>query len=383
MGSMAQPMPETIGQPVSSEQLACVPWREMLDQTEAWDELAQRAAEPNPFYESWYLLPSLASFDNGNDISILRFTRDQKLCALMPIVRQSKYEGWPLAHICNWIHPNIFFGTPLVARGMETHFWRALLNWADDQTRLSFFLHLHEFALSGPVFESLELVLASDGRIWGVVEDKERALLASDLAAEDYLAQSVSSRTRKDLNRRARRLSEVGEVSFKWETGTDRIAPWIDEFLLLEAAGWKGEAASALACDTATRTLFRNSLAGAAKRQRLVRLSLRVNGKPIAMLSTFLTPPGAFGFKTAFDEDFGRFSPGLLLEREFLDALQRYNIDWCDSCAAPNHSVMNRMWQERRPLGRISISIGGPLRRATFGQVLRREMANTHSGVQA
>lgn len=371
-----------IEQSVSSGELTCVPWREMRGETAAWDELAQRAAEPNPFYESWYLLPSLASFDDENAISILRFTRQGKLYALMPIARESKYEGWPIAHLRNWLHSNIFFGTPLVARGMEAHFWRALLDWADDQTRLPFFLHFEEFALSGPVYESLESVLASDGRIWGVVEDKERALLASDLSAQDYLAQSLSSRTRKDLRRRARRLSEVGEVSFRWETGTDRIAAWIDEFLALEAAGWKGEAASALACDTATKTLFRNSLTGAARCQRLIRLSLRVDDRPIAMLSTFLTPPGAFGFKTAFDEDYARFAPGLLLEREFLDALERFEIDWCDSCAAPDHSVMNRIWQERRPVGRISISIGGPLRRTTFGQVLRREMANVASGDQ-
>lgn len=380
MGSRARPKPKTIEPPGSSGELSCVPWRAMLTETEAWDALAQCAAEPNPFYESWYLLPSLASFDDGNAISILRFTCGGTLCALMPVVRESKYAGWPLAHIRNWLHPNIFFGTPLVARGMETQFWRALLDWADDQTRLSLFLHLHEFALSGPVFESLESLLASDGRIWGVVEDKERALLASGLAAEDYLAQSLSSRKRKDLNRRARRLSEIGEISFAWESGTDRIAPWIEEFLALEASGWKGEAASALACDAATRTLFRESLTGAAARQRLVRLSLRLNDTPIAMLSTFLTPPGAFGFKTAFDEDYACFSPGLLLEREFLGALQRFDIDWCDSCAAPDHSVMNRMWQERRPLGRLSIAIGGPLRRATFGQVLRREMANADLG---
>ena len=383
MGSRAPSTPRTIEQSVSFGELTCVPWREMLGETEAWNELAQRVAEPNPFYESWYLLPSLASFDDDDAISILRFARHGKLYGLMPIARESKYEGWPIAHIRNWLHSNIFFGTPLVARGMETHFWRALFNWADDQTKLSLFLHLEEIALSGPVYESLKSVLASDGRNWGVVEGKERALLASDLSAQDYLAQSLSSRTRKDLRRRARRLSEVGEVSFQWETGTDRIASWIDEFLTLEASGWKGEAASALACDTATKTLFRKSLTDAAKSQRLVRLSLRVNDKPIAMLSTFLTPPGAFGFKTAFDEDYARFSPGLLLECEYVNALQRYNIDWCDSCAAPDHSVMNRMWQERRPLGRISISIGGPIRRTTFGQVLRREMANTNSGIHA
>jgi hypothetical protein len=93
------------------------------------------------------------------------------------------------------------------------------------------------------------------------------------------------------------------------------------------------------------------------------------------MLSTFLTLPGAFGFKTAFDENYARFSPGILMEREFLTALRRFGIRWCDSCAAADNSVMNQIWYQRRPLGRVSIAIGGPLRRAAFGEVLRKETA--------
>jgi CelD/BcsL family acetyltransferase involved in cellulose biosynthesis len=193
----------------------------------------------------------------------------------------------------------------------------------------------------------------------------------------------MPARNRKDLNRRFRRLGELGEIDFKWETGSDGLTRWIAEFLELEAAGWKGDAGSALACDPATSALFRESLIGAARRDRLVRLSLRLNGRPIAMLSTFLTPPGAFGFKTAFDEDYSRFSPGLLLEREFLTAPHRFDIRWCDSCAAPDHSVMNRIWYERRPVGRVSIAIGGHLRRAVFSQILRKEMNGRNKGACA
>ena len=31
---------------------------ELLDHVAAWDDLAKNAAEPNPFYESWNLLPA-------------------------------------------------------------------------------------------------------------------------------------------------------------------------------------------------------------------------------------------------------------------------------------------------------------------------------------
>ena len=42
-----------------------------------------------------------------------------------------------------------------------------------------------------------------------------------------------------------------------------------------------------------------------------------------------LTPPGAFSYKTAFDERYARFSPGVLLQRENLAMLERpeYRLD--------------------------------------------------------
>ena len=365
------------------DQLVCTSWRRMVDQRKAWDELAEGATEPNPFFESWYLLPSLESFDSAGNISILCFKQAGVLRGLMPIVRQQNYGGWPLPHVGNWLHYNIFLGTPLVAPGSELHFWRAVLEWADANPELSLFLHLKEISLEGPVYAALQSVLNADGRPWGVVARKERALLSSDLDVEAYLAKSLPARKRKDLNRRFRRLGELGEIEFRWESGSEGLGRWIDDFLALEAAGWKGDAGSALACAAATEALFRKSLIGAAERERLVRLSLRLDGRPIAMLSTFLTPPGAFGFKTAFDEDYSRFSPGFLLEREFLTALQRFDISWCDSCAAANHSVMDRIWCERRLLGRVSIAIGGSLRRAAFSKLLRKEMAGLNKEVHA
>lgn len=386
MASSAQSRPEAAAyRPAAAPDgsLDCISWREMAGEIAAWDALARRAAEPNPFHESWYLLPSLSHFDEAVEVSILRFTRQGALCGLMPVVRRSHYEGWPLAHIAGWLHPNIFFGTPLVAAGAEAPFWRAVLAWADANPGLALFLHLHEIALDGAVWTALESVLAEDGRPAGIVERKQRALLASEIDAEAYLEQALSARKRKDLNRRFRRLAELGEVAFRWQTGTDGLVRWIDEFLALEAAGWKGEAGSALACDAATAALFRDSLTGAGERDRLLRLSLRLDDRPIAMLSTFLAPPGGFGFKTAFCEEHARFGPGLLLEREFLGVLDRFGLAWCDSCAAPDHSVMNDIWRERRPLGRVSIAIGGPLRRAAFAPILRKEMPDPEPGADA
>ncbi len=314
---------------------------------------------------------------------MLLLEEDGELLGLMPVVRQLDYYNRPVPHISNWFHPNCFMGSPLVAMGEEARFWQALLDWADNSPGTALFLHLRDLALEGPLYSTLASILDGDGRTSSLVKSEERALLDSDLDPASYLQASLSSRKRKDLNRRFRKLAELGDVRFEWSTDDRGVSDWAANFLELEASGWKGDAGSALACDPSTRRLYEACLQGAAERGKLIRLSLLLDGKPIAMLSTFATPPGSFGFKTAFDERYSRYSPGFLLERKYLNSLDRTDIRWCDSCAAPDHSVMNQIWSERKAIGSLSIAIGGMLRRAAFEPLNRLETTISSTEPQA
>ena len=100
------------------------------------------------------------------------------------------------------------------------------------------------------------------------------------------------------------------------------------------------------------------------------------------MLATFLTPPGAFSFKTAFDERYARLSPGVLLQIENLRMLENDGILWSDSCASADHPMIDHLWRERRGIGRLSIAIGGRLRRAAFRQFVRAETARHPDGAR-
>ena len=127
--------------------------------------------------------------------------------------------------------------------------------------------------------------------------------------------------------------------------------------------------------------MFKEALFGAASQSRLERLTLALNDEPIAMLANFITPPGAFSYKTAFDERYARYSPGVLVQRENLELLGNPAIDWCDSCAAADHPMIDHIWRERRPIGRLSIAIGGRVRRALFAQLVRAELGRNPAGV--
>lgn len=358
-------------------------WREFdrPDRIAAWDALAQWAAEPNPFYESWYLLPSLHGFDPAGEVRLLVLEADGQLAGLLPIKREQRYYGRPLPHWRNWVHGNCFLGQPLVAAGMERLFWREALAWCDCHGALSLFLHLAHLPESGPLHDSLVAELADGGRPAATVMQEERAMLASELSPEDYLNNAMSTKRRKELRRQHRRLAEQGEIAVERRTDGKAIEQWAQEFLALEQLGWKGEAGSALGCDIRTADLFIDALGGAASRGRLERLALRLDGRAIAMLASFITPPGAFSYKTAYDEAYSRFSPGVLLQRENLALLAREDLAWVDSCAAEGHPMIDHVWRERRAIARHSIAIGGPLRKTAFKAIARAETGQWPGGL--
>ncbi len=340
----------------------------------AWDALAADAIEPNPFFEPWFLLPSLDQFAKGNCAELLAIQSGERLIGLFPVARGARYYGYPIPHISGWLHTNAFCGVPLIARGFECAFWRAALGHFDYAAGRAFFLHLPQLPADGPANAALDIVLNETGRSAATVETAERAMLASKSSPEDYLAGSMSAKKRKELRRQHKRLAEEGLLTFDRTNDTTGIADWIGDFLALEAAGWKGDARSALSSSADTRTFFSACLNGAAQAGRLERLTMRLNGKPIAMLANFVTTPGVFSFKTAFDEAYARFSPGLLLQIENLELLMRPGIAWADSCAAEGHSMIERIWREKRPIVSRNIAIGGPLRRTAFNALMAYEM---------
>jgi hypothetical protein len=84
------------------------------------------------------------------------------------------------------------------------------------------------------------------------------------------------------------------------------------------------------------------------------------------MLANFITAPGAYSYKTAFDEAYARFSPGMLLQLENLALLEREDIHWADSCAVEGHPMIERLWRDARRMASLNIAIGGLPRRTAF-----------------
>ena len=341
----------------------------------AWDQLAGEASEPNPFAERWCLQSALHLLDPERHarLVLVQGGSDGPVIGVMPVAPAARYGRLPLRHVTGWAHPNHFHGAPLVRAGFESLFWSILLGWCDAAPWAHTLAHVPRLTEDGPLHRALVEVARARGGEAVVVHREERALLESPLSPGEYWDAAVRAKKRKELRRQANRLAEEGAVSLRrWQAG-EGIEPWIDAFLTLEARGWKGRAGSALASHSDTEAWFRAVLTGAAGAGRLDMRALDLDGRPLAMLVNFLCPPGGFSFKTAFDEEYARFSPGVLLQQANLDLLDDPRILWVDSCAAPGHPMIDSVWRERRALVWVNVPLSAPADRLRFAMLGKAE----------
>ncbi len=338
-----------------------------------WDTLASDAAEPDVFAERWFAEASRHLAPPGVRHLVVR--REGRLIGLMPIVAAARYGRIPLRHSENWAHYHRFLGAPLLRRGHEVAAWTAILTALDADRDAGALLHISGLVEHGPVHRALVEAADALGRPCDTVHRIERAMLATTLAPDDYYAATVRKKKRKELGRLRTRLLEQGTVETRRLTNADSVEDWIDAFLALERAGWKGAAGSALACTPQTSAFFRDVVLGAHAAGKLDMIRIDLDGAAIAMLVNLLAPPGAFSFKTAFDERLSRFSPGVLIQIDNLQLLARGDIGWMDSCAVENHPMINSLWGERRAIVRVSVPLAGTLRRTQFAAARALERA--------
>jgi CelD/BcsL family acetyltransferase involved in cellulose biosynthesis len=315
-----------------------------------WEELAAEAADPNPFYEHWMLLPALEAFGEA-DFRCIVVWDNGKLGALLPMRLERRWRSTPLAALRSWRHRNMVLGTPLIRASSAARCVSALL----------------ESALA-PVLE-FDLVPA-DGAFYGALAEAATAgrcpWLVTDAYARAILVRGRDPRSRfnsnlkNNLKRWEARLRACGALAPVRLAQGDDIAAWRDDFLRLEASGWKGEAGSALASREQDRRFAVAVLDEAFRRDRLVITGLDLEGRALARHVAITAGEGAVCFKIAYDETYAKYAPGFVAEvdnvRQFLE---NPGPRWIDSNTARENTSYGRVWKDRRTLQGIAVGARG------------------------
>lgn len=332
----------------------------------AWRSLASSCLAGNPGHEAFLVEPVLHHFHRqASNIKFILIWQDKvgvklsKLIGLFAVQKQGWRWGLPFRLAKSWTHFFTFLGTPLIHKLYAPDAFHGFFTWAENHGRLSCFL-FSGMTGEGPYFQALENYLEKTGKSHKLFNRHERAYLSSSLSAEDYLQQSLPRKRRKEYRRLRARLGEQGKLESQFTDAFEGIDVWIDDFLALEAKGWKGKAGTAFLTRDDWSSCIREALTQAFQGGRGLFWKLSLDGKPIAMSFGFKGGRRAWLAKIAYDEEFSQYSPGVLLIFDVIESFTaRDDLDGMDSCATPDHPMINRIWRERLVITDMLVDVEG------------------------
>lgn len=183
---------------------------------------------------------------------------------------------------------------------------------------------------------------------------------------------AISAGRRKEWARLERRLMDIGHIEHRRDTAPEAVAAAFADIMALEARGWKGRRATALASHAPGRAFSEATVTALARRGAVVIDRLMSGERSIAGLISFRLAGRLWIWKTAYDEDFARYSPGVQL---MLKVTQRVAEDGtirsADSLATPDHPMIDAIWPERLVMTTLVMAAPG----SGIGRRLERELA--------
>lgn len=343
------------GQP----ELKCL-WvdQEYLEKNVAtWNRLVDSAIAKSVALEPNYLLPAIKHLA-GPDVRVLAVELncggESLLVGLVPVVEKPIYR-LPFKSVGIWKHAQSFDATPLLHKDHAVGAWKAICETVLSSGYTLF--SLDTVSAAAPFDAVLQEVELSEGQFRFQRDSFDRAAFSPCSSSEAYVEQFVTKKTLSNTRRLMRSLEKLGEVTWETSTPESDYEFLAKRFLSIEASGWKGKKGTALASKPSTREFFLSMIEKSSRLGKVRFLTLLLDKKPIAMICNTQSDKFVYSYKTAFDESYAKYSPGIQVEIKNLENFHRDGIQASDTCCAPDNQAMNRIYGQRASFQNLVVSL--------------------------
>ena len=336
-------------------------WALAQDHRLEWSNLIGRALDSNVFLTPGFLLPAAQHIEQDYqprfifiwDHSISQ--ADQQLLGLFVIDLPASGRG-TIARF--WQRNYSALGTPVVDKTRAEIVLDRFFKWIERH-------HPHIVAVQIPMLpaeSNTALAFEAYSQHMGLEHKPltrfQRAILSAGRSFDEVLPAASKAKHIRNWARQSRQLEQLGTVTYEIATTPHDVRQSIEDFMQLEASGWKGDQRTALIAKASLATFARTMARLLAHERQFAIHALKLNGKPISMGIVLISEDQACFWKIAYDEDFASYSPGI----QFVLAFSKHqtaqaDIALTDSCAIPNHPMIDRLWPERQNMVDLMIAL--------------------------
>jgi hypothetical protein len=324
-----------------------------LDIGPLWDDLIRRAVTSNVFMNpaalkaacetSFASIEMLLAWEEG--------APPRKLVGIWALQLRKIAPLWP-AVLEALPYNYAFLSSPVIDPAFTDEVIPAFFAAIETSPLLPKVVSLKSFDAEGPDYAAMLKVLAGRG-----IEPLMLSETSRPFATRAFGVKRSGS-TRKKLRQDWNRLSALGTVDVVNDRALDGARQAFETFLALERASWKGAQGTALLSDPRGAAFVRRLFQSLAAQQNASVALLRVDGEAIAAQVLMYCGATAYTWKTAFDANYSKYSPGTLLIDRITDELFAGPvISAINSCAAED-SFMAQLWAGRRTMVDMLVHVG-------------------------
>jgi len=308
-----------------------------------WQELADAMPEASFLHTpAWYgcYLATLA--EAPEKIVFVAISRAARLIAVVPLELRARRLGPLPIRVLGTLQSNHLNLSDLVlpAEAARTGLLQELIAWLRHQRELRWdILHFNKIADAS----LLGLALRHAPLAGSNSEQFAHSDHFDTRGDYETATRQMSGSFRRNLRRLSRRAAEAGGL--RWESIGDpsRLPEAFEEFLQLEASGWKGEQGSAIRCNPALLHYYRELLASSGPQARYRIILLRLCEQAIAAQLVVQSGRTLNLLKIGSSEAHANLSPGhLALEQTLQQACAGKDIDTVSLITGPDWA---RIWK--------------------------------------
>lgn len=316
------------------------------------DNLYQRSHSPNFGYEPKRMQNLLNAFGAAefDKASVFMAFEGETLMALIPFEPAQINRLSPVKIYKNQLDDMNIIGDPLIDAQNSQAVLAVFGTWLDENKIYFIFNNIS----TEQAHVNLPLASNLNELLWQF----ERACIETDLKGDEYYKQNMRASRRKSLRKNRRRLDEMGKVELIALDGVANqvseadATQWVENFLIIEGAGWKGDKGTSLASDPRTEKYFTNTVKTWFAEQRIMTFELKLDGQTIASALMQIHKSDdqyqAFGIRTAYLEQYHVVAPGILIANYFYTyMMDHYNFVRIDACSVPKSQVANALMTQK------------------------------------
>lgn len=316
-----------------------------------WDNLVARAS-PNAFMNP-VALCAAADLEFA-DIRVLQAwnhsAAPKKLVGIWALQVRKILPAWP-SHLEGLPYEYAFLSSPVIDDAFIDEVISAFLSAIAGDRTLPKIVSLRSFDAESASYHAILKALAAQGGKRLELSEFARAVVTRDFGVKR------SGSTRKKLRQDWNCLCALGAVDIVNDRTPAGVQQAFETFLSLEAGSWKGEEGTALLSDAKDAAFVRRLIGALVEQGGASVALLRVDGRAIAAQVLMYCGSTAYTWKTAFDSEFSRYSPGaLLVDKVTEDLFSAPGIDAIDLCSAEG-SFMAQLWSGRRKLVDLLVKV--------------------------